>query len=237
MKASLAALAFALLTTSCAQLPPGLATPPAAVDPAALSAASRWQHELGAFAQADRDRPVAPGGIVFVGSSSIRMWSTLAQDFPQQPGLVNRGFGGSTLADIALLAEPLVVRLRPAQVLLYAGDNDLAEGRSPAQVAADFARFVAVVRAALPRVRIDYIAIKPSPLREALTPQMREANALIEARTRTLPNTGYIDVFTPMLDPAGRPRAELFIADRLHLNEAGYRLWQSAIGPRLIPPH
>ena len=89
---------------------------------------------------------------------------------------------------------------------------------------------------ALPGVRIDYIAIKPSPLREALMPRMREANALIEAQTKTLPNTGYIDVFTPMLDAAGRPRAELFIADGLHLNAAGYRLWQAAMAPRLIPP-
>jgi len=235
MKASLAALAFGLLVSSCAHLPPGVAHPPATT-PEARAAASRWQHELDAFARAERKRPVATGGVVFVGSSTIRMWTTLSQDFPQRPGLVNRGFGGSTLADIALLAEPLVVRLRPAQVVLYAGDNDLAEGRSPAQVAADFTRFVVVVQGALPGVRIDYIAIKPSPLREALMPRMREANALIEAQTKTLPNTGYIDVFTPMLDAAGRPRAELFIADGLHLNAAGYRLWQAAMAPRLIPP-
>jgi len=236
MKASLAALAFALLAASCAQLPPASTGTPVAT-PAALAAASRWKSDLGAFEQSDRDRAPVPGSVLFVGSSTIRMWSTLRQDFPERAGVLNRGFGGSTLADIALLADVLVVRYRPAQVLLYAGDNDLAEGRSPAQVAADFATFVRAVRNAMPDVRIDFISIKPSPLREALTPKMREANALIEAQTKTLPNTGYIDIFTPMLDAAGRPRGELFLDDRLHMNEAGYRLWRAAIGPRLIPPH
>lgn len=231
-----AALAFALLAASCAQLPPGTApTPPSAASPAGLAARDRWQGELAAFAEADRRQLPAPGGVLFVGSSTIRLWRSLAQDFGAQPVVINRGFGGSTMADCAELARELVLPLRPRQVLVYAGDNDLAEGRTPQQVLDSFARFVTTLRAELPALRIDYIAVKPSPAREALLPLMRETNALVAAYLKTLPNGAYIDVFTPMLAPDGRPRAELFAADRLHLNDAGYRLWQSVIAGYLSP--
>lgn len=231
MKALLLTLALALLAVSCAQLPPG-----AAPAEAVRAAQGRWQADLDAFAQADRAHPPAPGGVLFVGSSTIRLWTTLAQDFPQVPAIVNRGFGGSTMRDCGLLAEPLVLRYRPRQVLVYAGDNDLAEGRTPQQVLEDFQRFAATVRAALPEARIAYISIKPSPLRETLTPKMREANAAIAAWLKTVPRSDFIDIFTPMLDEAGRPRAELFAGDRLHLNATGYGLWRSIVGAYLPAP-
>ena len=218
---------------ACAQLPPSASVAPT---PATLAAQARWKPELDAFATADRAQPPAPGGVLFVGSSTIRMWTRLAQDFPQQPTVINRGFGGSTLTDCALLADTLVLRYRPRQVLVYGGDNDLAEGHTPQQVLADFQRLVGTVRAALPEARIAYISIKPSPSREALTPKMREANAAIAGWLKTVPRSDYIDVFTPMLDAGGRPRPELFIADQLHMTDAGYRLWQSVIGPYLVSP-
>jgi lysophospholipase L1-like esterase len=233
MKA-IAALAFALLVASCSQLP---GSPPGAEPSQAQRAAqNEWRSELAAFAEADRRQMPPPGGVLFVGSSTIRMWETLAQDFGEQPVVINRGFGGSTMADCSLLARELVVRYRPRQVLLYAGDNDLALGRTPQQVLAEFARFVAAVRAELPAVRIEVISVKPSPARQVLLPRMREANALLAAHVKTLSGSAYIDVFTPMLGPDGRPRAELFADDQLHLSAAGYRLWQSVIGPYLSPP-
>ena len=119
---------------------------------------------------------------------------------------------------------------------MYAGDNDLAEGRSPAQVLESFKQFVAGVRSELPGTRISYISIKPSPLRVALLPKVREANALIAGHVRTLPNTGYVDIFGPMLDESGKPKAELFLSDRLHMNEAGYRLWRGIIAEHLPAP-
>jgi lysophospholipase L1-like esterase len=200
-----------------------------------VAAAQRqWQAELQAFAATDRAH--APGGVVAIGSSTIRLWSTLPQDFPWAGDVVNRGFGGSTLHDCSLLVEPLALRLAPRQILLYAGDNDLAEGRTPQQVVEDLRRFVDAVRAALPATRISYIAIKPSPSREALLPRMREANAAISDWLGTIPGTDFIDVFSPMLDTSGRPRAELFVADRLHLNAEGYRLWREIVAPYLWPP-
>ena len=228
MKAVIAAVALALFAASCAQLPQG-AAPAAAV----RAAEGRWQAELRAFAEADRAHPPAPGGVLFVGSSTIRMWTTLAQDFPQAPTIVNRGFGGSTMLDCSLLVDPLVLRLAPRHVLVYAGDNDLSEGRTPQQVLQDFMRFVAMVHAALPDARIAFISIKPSPSREALLPKVREANAAVAAWLKAVPRSDYVDVFTPMMGADGRPRAELFVADRLHLSHAGYRLWQSVVGPYL----
>ncbi|MDM0018642.1 SGNH/GDSL hydrolase family protein [Variovorax saccharolyticus] len=211
---------------------------PAAVDatPAYSAARARWQGELASFAAADRERQPAPGGVLFVGSSTIRMWSRLADDFRQQPVVINRGFGGSTMADCSLFAADLVVRYKPRLVLVYAGDNDLAEGRTPLQVLESFAQFASTVRAGLPDTRIAYISVKPSPSRAKLLPGVRETNHIIEAYLQRLPNSDYIDVYTPMMGADGRPRAELFRGDQLHLNDEGYRLWQSVIAAHLQPP-
>ena len=117
--------------------------------------------------------------------------------------------------------------------MLYAGENDLAEGRTPAEVAARVQEFVTRVRSAQPAAHIAYVSIKPSPLRAELLPAIREANARVQAYVAALPNAQYIDVHTAMLDADGRPRGELFAADRLHMNAAGYTLWRRAIDARL----
>jgi lysophospholipase L1-like esterase len=205
----------------------------AAPPPAQVASQIRWQSELAAFARADKDNPPAEGGVLFVGSSTIRLWTKLAQDFPQLPVVINRGFGGSTMADCSYFARELVVRYKPRQVLVYAGDNDLAEGQTPLQVLESFARFANAVRAELPDTRISYISIKPSPSREKLLPQMRETNHIIGAYLNRLPNSEYIDIFTPMLGVDGRPRPELFRGDMLHLNDEGYRLWRGVIAAHL----
>lgn len=195
----------------------------------------RWQDSLDAFAAADKLRTPRPGGAVFVGSSSIRMWDGLETQFSQLPGVVNRGFGGSRMLDCTQYVQRLVLPHKPSLVVVYAGDNDLAEGRSPEEVLASFQGFVESVRRELPETRIAYLSIKPSPLREALLPDMRVANALIERYTRSAPLLDFIDIFTPMLGPDGRPRAELFLNDALHLNPAGYALWQEVIASHLRP--
>ncbi|MFC4821305.1 SGNH/GDSL hydrolase family protein [Dokdonella ginsengisoli] len=191
-----------------------------------------WQADMQRFAAADRAQPTAPGGIVFTGSSSIRLWSGLAGDFPGR-NVLNRGFGGSTIADATRHVEQLVTPYSPHTVVLYAGDNDLAAGATPAQVRAGFDAFVRAVRARLPAVRILFVSIKPSPSRAALLPAIRQANALIRADIERGENVGYVDVFTPMLDAQGQPRAELFLDDRLHMNRAGYALWVSILAPAL----
>jgi lysophospholipase L1-like esterase len=193
------------------------------------AAEAHWQASMDAFAQADKAHHPAPDGVLFVGSSTIRFWSRMAQDFSQAPVVINRGYGGSTLEDTRYFARQLVVQYRPRQVLLYAGDNDLAEGRTPAQVLQSLKGFIAIVRVKLPHTRIDYISIKPSPRRIALLQRMRQTNAMIEAYLRTVPNAGFIDIFNPMLGANGQPRGELFGPDDLHMNDSGYALWKSVI--------
>jgi lysophospholipase L1-like esterase len=230
----LAEFLFALLTAVAAQAQTGL---PSTANPLAssdyLSAQARWKADFTAFATADKDHQPADGGVLFVGSSTIRLWNSLADDFRELPVVINRGFGGSTMHDCSLFARDLVVRYKPRLVLVYAGDNDLAEGRTPMQVLESFAHFAGKVRAELPDARIAYISIKPSPSREKLMPKMRETNEVIAAYLKRLPNSEYIDIFTPMLGADGQPRAELFRGDKLHLNEQGYRLWKSVIASHL----
>lgn len=126
-----------------------------------------------------------------------------------------------------------MVRYKPRQVVVYAGDNDLAEGRTPQQVLQSYAAFVEGVHKSLPNTRIAYLSIKPSPSRAALLPAMREANALIAQYSARDERLDFIDVFSRMVDEAGKPRAELFGADALHLNERGYALWRSVIATHL----
>lgn len=195
----------------------------------------RWEQSMAAFAASDKQSPPANDGVLFVGSSTIRFWTNLAQDFRDQPVVINRGFGGSTLNECGLFAKDLVVRYKPRHVLVYAGDNDLAEGRSPQQVLESFEMLAKTVRAELPNTRISYISIKPSPLRVSLLPKIREANSLISEYVKSMPNANYIDIFTPMLTADGSTRAELFRGDMLHMNDEGYKLWHSIIAASLPP--
>jgi hypothetical protein len=199
--------------------------------PAAL--AQRWDEDFAAFAAADKVKPPERGGILFVGSSSIRLWEKLEGQL-EMPLLIKRGFGGSQLSDCVEHVQRLVIGYAPKVVVLYAGDNDLAAGRSPEYVRDQFIAFVNEVHRALPDTRVAFVSIKPSPSRRIYLENAREANALIEAYAKGRKNVEYIDVFTPMLDKKGVPRPELFRADALHLNEAGYELWASIIRPRLL---
>ncbi len=193
---------------------------------------SRWRESLEGFAASDRDRAPAPGGVVFVGSSSIRLWSDLEREFGTMT-VVKRGFGGSRLSDCARHVAQLVLPYRPRTVVVYAGDNDIVEGQTAKGVLASYTEFVERVREALPETRIVFVSIKPSPSREALMPVAIQANELIEAYSKLHPGLGYVDVFTKMIDEKGRPRAELFLPDALHLNAAGYALWKAAIAEHL----
>jgi lysophospholipase L1-like esterase len=223
LAASLVAAVAGSASATAQDLAPSLAAAPSAVSP--------WEDTFAAFAAADRRSPPPEGGVLFVGSSSIRLWNDLESQFDARPVVLKRGFGGSKLSDCVQNLGRLVIRYRPRMVLVYAGDNDLASGSTPEEVLQRFTAFVNGVHRELPQTRIDYISIKPSPARRALLPRIRATNTLIRAYVERQPGLGYIDVFTPMLDPDGQPRAELFRADALHLNATGYALWQAVIAP------
>ncbi len=190
-----------------------------------------WEQDMQRFAAEDASAMPPPGGVVFVGSSSIRMWNTLAKDFPGVP-VINRGFGGSEIRDSTWYAGRIIVPYAPRQVLIYAGDNDLFSGRTPLQLRDDFRVFVSRVRRDLPDSRIAYISNKPSPSRANLLATQREANALIQSEAVRL-KVDFIDIFTPMQDAKGQPREDLFIEDRLHMNAKVYAIWREIIAPYL----
>lgn len=198
--------------------------------PAAAPAPVAFAADIAAFEAADRRNPPAPGGVVFVGSSTIRLWPALGDDFPGVQ-VLQRGFGGSHLSDVVRYAPRIVLPYRPRLIVLYAGDNDLWEGKSPDSVFRDYQAFVAVVGRALPQTRIAYVSIKPSGSRWALADKMRAVNAMIREHTVSHPRLSFVDVFTPMLDSTGNPREDLFVSDRLHLSVKGYALWSSILLP------
>ena len=199
-----------------------------AAEPAAEPAAgNRWEKEIRAFEAQDQLRPPPKDATLFVGSSSIRLWQ-LDESFPEIK-TINRGFGGSQLADSVEFAERIVIPYRPKWIVLYAGDNDLAGGKTPERVLGDFKAFAAKVHKALPDTQIAFISIKPSPSRWKLAARIRETNARIAEFIAGDKRLHFVDVFAPMLDPDGQPRKELFREDGLHLNAEGYRLWASAV--------
>jgi lysophospholipase L1-like esterase len=211
------------------------AEPPPQAGHTRSATADRWKETFDAFAAEDKLHAPRPGGVLFVGSSSIRLWDSLEKDFDALPIVTRRGFGGSRLSDCAEHVTRLVLPNGTRLVILYAGDNDLAEGATPQDVLASFILFVKAVNAKLPDTRIAYVSIKPSPLRAALIDKARDANALIAAYASHHPNLDYIDIYSRMLAPDGTPRKELYAPDMLHLNRDGYALWREQIASHLGP--
>jgi lysophospholipase L1-like esterase len=194
---------------------------------------NRFESEIKNFDEADRAAAPPANGIIFTGSSSIRLWTTMAEDF-QEMTTLNRGFGGSEVADAIRYVDRLVIRYQPAQVVFYSGDNDLFGGKTPAQLAADYKTFVDAIHAKLPRTRVVIISIKPSLARWSLADQARDTNRRLQEMVAKDPKRlAYVDVFASMLGGDGLPRPELYVADGLHMTRAGYEIWKDALGPVL----
>ncbi len=194
-------------------------------------AADRWEAAIAAFEEADKQSPPPKDAVLFVGSSSIRLWD-LKQDFPAVP-TINRGFGGSQMADAARYARRIITPYKPRLIVLYEGDNDLNANKSPEQVAADFDELLRTVRAELPTTPLVVIGCKPSPSRWKLISRQRQLNRLLAQRCEQDGRAKLLDIEPPMLGEDGQPRAELFRMDRLHLNDAGYAVWNKLLAPHL----
>jgi lysophospholipase L1-like esterase len=166
---------------------------------------------------------------VFYGSSSIRLWTTLGEDI--DPRVVNLGFGGSTLEACRYFFARLVAPVRPRSLLLYAGDNDLGDGRGVDAVFADFRGLAGLVPSMLGEIPFGFISVKPSPVRCAIGERIRKLNELVRSDIESRPGGYYVDVYSAMLDESGEPRAGLFLADGLHLSREGYRLWSRLLAP------
>jgi lysophospholipase L1-like esterase len=191
---------------------------------------SYWNPAIAAFEASDRVNPPPQGAVLFIGSSSIEHWKSVAADFPEVK-VINRGFGGSELGDSTYFADRIVAPYHPRAIVLYAGDNDLYYGHTPQQVRDDFAAFVSKVRSLDPGVAIAFVSIKPSVARQSLLPQIKQANELIRAYAATQKNVTYVDTFTPMLGADGQPQQKWFGPDGLHMNRSGYALWIGILKP------
>jgi lysophospholipase L1-like esterase len=192
---------------------------------------ARWEPSIKAFEEQDRQHMPAKHGIVFVGASSIVRWD-VAAFFPDLK-VINRGFGGSEMADIAHFAHRTVLPYEPRLVVLYPGENDIARGVSPQTEVEGFERFVATVHGALPKTKIFVIGLKPTPVRWKFNDAMLETNRLLRAAAARHESVTYIGVTQAMLGPDGLPRPDLFIEDGQHMTRAGYEIWSEIIRPHL----
>jgi len=195
----------------------------------------KWEKEIAAFEAMDRTNPPPKNGLVFIGSSTVRMWKTLAQDYPEQR-VINRGFGGSEIVDSTHFAERVIFPYSPRMILLRAGGNDLWAGKTAEQVFGDYKEFVEKVQSKLPEAEIVFIALSPSISRWKQADKEKAANSMIEEYTRGKPRLRYIETYDMVLGKDGQPRPELFIADKLHFNAEGYKLLAERVRPALPKP-
>lgn len=218
------------------QTPARTSAPAVAPVRIAASPVNPYESAIAAFEAADRVRPPAACSTLFLGSSSMRLWSSLASDFSDRP-VINRGFGGSRIADSIHYFDRIVTPYRPRAIVFYAGENDLDEGRTPQDVFGDFALFLARKRERLGNTPVWFVSIKPSPTRWAQRGAQIEVNAKVQELARYAEDLGFIDVASPMLTPGGLPK-EIFGPDRLHMRPAGYRIWTAVVRAALqdVPP-
>lgn len=193
---------------------------------------AKWEKEVAAMEAADKVNPPPKGGVLFIGSSSVRMWKTLASDFPYLK-VVNRGFGGTQIIDAAHFADRLIFPHQPKAVVLFAGGNDINAKKTPEQVFEDFKTFVKTVRGKLPEAEIYFIGQQPRISRWAQNEKLKRMNALIEGYCKENPKMKYIDTWSMTITPEGGQIPELYVKDMLHFNELGYRKLVEVVRPHL----
>ena len=191
-----------------------------------------WDAEINALTEIDKKQTFPERSVLFVGSSSIRFWTNLRESFPNLK-FINRGFGGSRHEDTNYYFDRIVAPYRPRMIVLYAGENDVNDGVPPEKVLADYQKFAQLVHQKLPKTRIIYISLKPSPSRWKLADKFKQTNDLIKAEIAKDKNAVFIDVWSVMLNEKGEPRPELFREDMLHMKENGYAIWKGLLAKYL----
>lgn len=194
----------------------------------AVLSQDKWEKDIAAFEAADKAAPPPRNEIVFVGSSTIRMWKT-AEAFPDLK-VINRGFGGSQISDAVKYADRIILPHKPRIVVVFAGGNDINVGKTPEQVAGDYKELVGRIHAALPKTKIYYISLFPNVKRKAQEPSCMKLNELIQAFAKADERLGYIDTSAKMRAADGGPRPELLMEDGLHMNPDGYKIWNEIVG-------
>lgn len=166
--------------------------------------------------------------IIFTGSSSVRMWSDLKASFPKH-NVVNLGFGGSEMTDLLFYVDKIILQFKPKQVFIYEGDNDIGAGRPTESILAAADSILARIRDELPQAEVVFISPKPSVSRWHLKEKYEAFNKALENWTKSRKNVKFADVWTPMLKKDGKVREDIFLADKLHMNEKGYAIWKTKL--------
>lgn len=188
-----------------------------------------FEREIRAYEKQDSLSMPPKGQVLFFGSSSFRLWKSFDSDMKGMPASINRGFGGSTLADALYYFDRMVVKYQPKWVIMYEGDNDLARGKTPQQIANEYDEFVARLAKQVPGAKLVFVAARPSLLRFPMVEKQKELNALILAKG------GYfIDMHAPFYLADGSLMTDIFVADKLHLNEKGYVIFAKQIQDFMI---
>ena len=200
-----------------------------AQDNPAENPAEKWEKTIRQFEQWDSKNTFPSDAVLFVGSSSIKLWPT--RESFDGLAVLNRGFGGSQISDVNYFAERIVLRYEPKVIVFYAGDNDVAAGKNARQVFDDYKKFVKLVHARLPGTPIIYVGIKPSGSRWSLWPVMNRANMMIKDFSGKDGRLYYFDSADPLLSSDGKPNADFFLKDQLHLNDKGYEVWTKRLRP------
>lgn len=194
----------------------------------------RFKNDIHTILQFDKIYAPPPHPILFVGSSSIRKWDDLERNFSKYV-VLNRGIGGAETNDVTHYAKDIIFPYTPRQIVIYVGENDLPAANVNADTLLQrFSVLYAKIRRELPTIPLIYISIKPSPSRAAFFDKAKQSNALIKKFLANEKNTVFVDIYPKMLDKAGVPRKELFLADMLHMNKQGYAIWEKAIQPYLL---
>jgi lysophospholipase L1-like esterase len=193
-----------------------------------------WQ-DIQNFSKQDSVQTPPSHPILFVGSSSFTRWTDVQNYFPGFT-ILNRGFGGSTLADVLRYEEDVIFKYNPKQIVIYCGENDIASSDTirAATVFNRFQNLYSEIRAVYPNVPVVYVSLKPSPSRWHLKEKAMAVNNLIEKFLKGQKNAEFISVWNAMLGPDGKPIRELFVEDNLHMNAKGYAIWQKKIEPVLL---
>ncbi|WP_019988941.1 GDSL-type esterase/lipase family protein [Rudanella lutea] len=191
---------------------------------------NKFEAEVAKFEETDRQTPPPTKAVVFTGSSSIRLWENLSDYFPGHT-LLQRGFGGSELSDVRHFADRLIIRYKPKQVVVYAGENDIAAGATAEQTYNRLVDLFQYVRKALPRAQFTFISIKPSPSRRQYRPVVDATNERIRLFLRQQRRADFVDIVPVMIQANGEPKGELFKSDSLHMNTKGYELWGQVLRP------
>jgi len=190
----------------------------------------RFKDEINTYIESDKSNPPPEDCYLFIGSSSMRMWKSLQEDFPGYP-VINRGFGGSHFSDAIYYFNDLVLAYNPKKIIIYEGDNDIASSKSPKKIMKGLKTLLGLIRDNLDHPDIAIISAKPSPRRWNLKDKYENLNAKFENLASKSQDLTYIDVYTYMLNDKGQPEPELFLEDSLHMTGKGYMIWEEQIRP------